>query len=113
MNVRIEHNGELCVASPDGRIDAVSADELQQILDVQMNATAKRMVIDLTEVDYISSAGLRVMLSLAKRTKQHNGALVLCGMNPAVREVFALAGFLPLFAIEATRDLAVHRAKGA
>ena len=44
---------------------------------------------------------------------QSVGMLDAWGDHPAVREVFALAGFLPLFAIEATRDLAVHRAKGA
>ena len=104
MNVRIEHDGELCVASPEGRIDAVSADELQQILDVQMNATAKRMVIDLTGVDYISSAGLRVFLKVAKRLP---GQLAVCGLNANVRQIFDLAGFESILKVCGTREDAV------
>jgi anti-anti-sigma factor len=68
-----------------------------------------RVVVDLSGVDYISSAGLRVMLTLAKRVRDRKGALALTGLEDAVRQVFELAGFLPLFRIEATRDAAVAR----
>jgi anti-anti-sigma regulatory factor len=53
------------------------------------------------------------MLSLAKRTKLNQGALALCGLGESVRQVFSLAGFLPLFSVEPSRERAVERASAA
>jgi stage II sporulation protein AA (anti-sigma F factor antagonist) len=58
-------------------------------------------------VDYISSAGLRVFLVLAKRMRDLQGRLVLCAMTEPVRQVFQLAGFLPLFRVEPSQDAAL------
>lgn len=101
MNVRIETDGDLCVAAPEGRIDAVSADELQQQLDTQLNTVAKRMVIDLSAVDYISSAGLRVFLKVAKRLP---GKVAVCGLNANVKQIFDLAGFDSILKVCASRQ---------
>jgi len=60
-------------------------------------------------VEYISSAGLRVLLMLAKKLQGTGGRLVLCAMPESVRLVFELAGFLPIFEIEDTRQAAVSR----
>ena len=65
-------------------------------------------MVDFGGVEYISSAGLRVMLSLAKRVREKKGGLALCALGDGVRQVFELAGFLPLFVIQTTRDLAVQ-----
>jgi hypothetical protein len=63
-------------------------------------------------VEYISSAGLRVMLALAKKMKDARGHVALCAMGEPVKMVFSLAGFLPLFAVDGTRDAAVARVAG-
>jgi anti-anti-sigma factor len=65
--------------------------------------------VDFGGVSYISSAGLRVLLVAAKRLRAGRGTLVLCALGDPVRQVFDLAGFLPLFTVEATRALAVTR----
>ena len=65
-----------------------------------MRPPTLRLVVDFSGVEYISSAGLRVMLILAKRVREQRGALALCGLGDSVRHVFDLAGFLPLFAVE-------------
>jgi hypothetical protein len=67
-----------------------------------------RNVLDLAG-EYISSAGLRVLLMAAKRLKEPPAALVLCGIVPGVRTVLELAGFLPLFVVEAGREQALAR----
>ena len=77
------------------------------LMDVA-RAAQPRIVVDFSEVDYISSAGLRVMLTLAKRVRDAKGALVICSLGDAVKQVFELAGFLPLFSIEGSRDGAVR-----
>ncbi len=96
------------VVAPAGRIDSTTADALDAHLLRLAFPALPRLVIDFSAVDYISSAGLRVMLSLAKRMREKKGRLTLCGLGDGVRQVFELAGFLPLFAIEGTRDQAVE-----
>ena len=68
--------------------------------------------MDFAGVEYISSAGLRVMLALAKKMKDARGLVALCAMGEPVKMVFSLAGFLPLFAVDGSRDAAVARVAG-
>jgi anti-anti-sigma factor len=65
--------------------------------------------VDFAGVEYISSAGLRVFLLLAKRMRDLQGRVVLCAMPEPVRQVFRLAGFMPLFLVEPSRDAALAR----
>lgn len=104
-------NGAAVVA-PVGRVDSTTSERLDQHLTRLLAAGDRRIVVDFAGVEYISSAGLRVMLTLAKRMKDAKGALALCAMGEPVRQVFDLAGFLPLFAIEASRSAAVARVAG-
>jgi stage II sporulation protein AA (anti-sigma F factor antagonist) len=105
--------GAVVVVAPSGRVDSTTAAAFDAHLAELHKAGDNRVVVDFSDVDYISSAGLRVMLALAKRTKTEQGQLVLCGLEDAVRQVFELAGFLPLFAVETTRAAAVRRADGS
>lgn len=101
-----QQNGVRIVA-PAGRIDSTTATEFERHLIACVTRGDRRLVVDLTGVDYISSAGLRVLLIAARRVQETGGRLGLCGLGDAVRHVFQLAGFLPLFAIRQTRDDAV------
>jgi len=101
------------VVAPAGRIDSTTSAALDAHLQGLGKAGDHRVVVDFSGVDYISSAGLRVMLALAKRTKEVRGALALAGLGDSVRQVFQLAGFLPLFTIEATREAAIGRVAAA
>ncbi len=100
------------IVAPVGRVDSTTSDRLEQYLAAAVAAGERKMVVDFAGVEYISSAGLRVMLALAKRMKDARGQVALCGMGDAVRTVFSLAGFLPLFAVDGTRDAAVARVAG-
>jgi anti-anti-sigma factor len=107
MTITEERSRGVVVVAPKGRIDSTTS----PALDAHLIELGKdRVVVDFSEVDYISSAGLRVMLTLAKRIRDRKGALALAGLEDAVRQVFALAGFLPLFAVEPTRAAAIGRA---
>lgn len=98
-------DGVLIVA-PVGRIDSTTSGAVEDSLTRLTAGGALQILVDFAEVDYISSAGLRVLLVLAKRMKTSGGRLVLCGMPHSVRQVFHLAGFMPLFRIEPSRDAA-------
>ena len=96
------HDG-VTVVAPSGRIDTTTSGALDDALRQAVDQGARNLLVDLGEVEYISSAGLRVFLILAKRMRDLGGRLVLCGLGQPVRQVFQLAGFLPLFTIATTR----------
>jgi anti-anti-sigma factor len=109
MTINETREGAVVVVAPAGRVDSTTSAALDAHLVQLGKAGDDRLVVDFGGVDYISSAGLRVMLTLAKRTRERGGKLALCGLADAVQQVFELAGFLPLFAVEGTRDAAVRR----
>lgn len=96
-----------------GRIDTTTSPVLEQHLLGLLTGGERRIVVDFSGVDYISSAGLRVMLVLARRVRDANGQLGLCAMGDAVRQVFQLAGFLPLFTVRDSRAAAVQHIAGS
>ncbi|MBW7920583.1 MAG: STAS domain-containing protein [Rubellimicrobium sp.] len=97
-----EHSADgVTVVAPAGRLDSNSAPALDAVLSGQARA-APRLVVDLAAVDYISSAGLRVLLKAAKLARASGQQLALAGLAPQVREVFDVSGFTRLFRIGET-----------
>ena len=112
MKIIEEQRGDVFVVRPEGRIDTNTSEEFERSLTGRIDVGARRLVIDMGGTDYISSAGLRVLLLTAKKLKGNGGQLVLGGMNPSVRQIFELAGFLSIFSVEADVDRAVAKATG-
>ena len=112
MDIQQDKTGGVLVIIPAGRIDSTTSDAFEQALARAVEAGERRLVVDFDRVSYISSAGLRVLLVTAKRLRADRGTLVLCAMGEPVRQVFDLAGFLPLFTVEATRAQALARSAG-
>ncbi len=110
MEIAAERVDGVLVLSPQGRLDSHNSPELEQRALLEIGSGTKRLVIDLSAIDYISSAGLRAFLAVAKKLKDPPGRLVLCGMAPSVRQIFDLAGFTPIFTIAAERETAQVRA---
>jgi anti-anti-sigma factor len=108
MEITEERQHGVVVVAPVGRIDSTTSAALDTHLTRLVGSGPERVVIDFGRVDYISSAGLRVLLGMAKRTRDTRGALALAALGDSVRQVFELAGFLPLFAIEPTRERAIQ-----
>lgn len=109
MDIHQDHQGRVLIVAPVGRIDSTTSEALEQALTRALDAGERQLVLDFEGVGYISSVGLRVLLVVAKRLRVNGGTLVLCAMGDAVRQVFDLAGFLPLFTVEPARDPAVAR----
>lgn len=81
-----------------GRVDSHSAPDLSQTLHAIFDSNRFKVVLDLSQVDYISSAGLRALIDAQKTCKRWNrGQVVLAGVPPSVLEVLDLVGFRPLF----------------
>ncbi len=96
------------IIAPCGRIDAASAPMLEGELSKAIDEGHRRIVVNLSSVDYMSSAGLRVLLAAMKRLKKAEGNLVLCAMKPFVQEVFDLTGFSRIFTICDSEEEATH-----
>ncbi len=98
---------DIRVISPEGRIDAATAPALESTLSEAIGEGGRRIVVDLSSVEYMSSAGLRVLLAAMKREKSLGGVLVLCSLNPFVKEVFDLTGFSRIFTMCSSREEAI------
>jgi anti-sigma B factor antagonist len=95
------------VLEPVGRLETKTSPDLEKKIVSLLAAGDRQFVLDLAETEYVSSAGLRVFLMLAKKLAGGAGRLSLCRLNKSVREVFEIAGFASLFAIYATREAAL------
>lgn len=109
MEIREERGDAALVIALAGRLDSNSSGELEKVLLRHVAEGTRRVVIDLLAVEYISSAGLRVLLLAANRLRPLGGQVMLCAMGRPVREVFDLAGLTALFPAEATRTDALAR----
>ena len=97
------------VLRPVGRLDSASSPELERAVNERIDGGARRVVFDLGDLDYVSSAGLRVILLAGKKLRATQGKLALAGMRDAVREVFEMSGFMQLFAVTPTLDEAITK----
>lgn len=96
------------VISPVGRIDAATAPSLENELSGSIDKGDREIVVDLSSVEYISSAGLRALLAALKRVKALGGNLVLCSLHPYVKEVFDMTGFSRIFTICNSKEDAIR-----
>jgi len=106
INTRKEENAT--VVSVTGKMDAVSSPELEKELSQLMAEGEKDFVIDLGELDYISSAGLRVILATAKRLKEKEGKILLASLQDMVKEVFEISGFSAIIPIYESVESALN-----
>lgn len=104
MNLEQEHRDDILVLRPRGRLDSSSSPELERLLTEQLDAGSQRLVLDFSDLEYISSAGLRVVLLAGKKLRASKGKMVLVSLQDMVREVFDMSGFLALFAVADTLD---------
>jgi anti-anti-sigma factor len=87
-----EENGIVFLAFK-GRLDGTSAPEAEETINTIFNGESNRLLFDFEFLEYLSSAGLRVILGAAKEMKRRDGKFVLCALNSYVKEVFEVSGF--------------------
>lgn len=109
MDIVETRSPEAVTLALNGRLDNATSPGFEERVLRMIGAGDVRLIIDLAQLDYISSVGLRVFMMAAKRVKPLGGKIVLCALQPTVKQVFDIAGFSTIFAIAATRDDAVTR----
>jgi anti-sigma B factor antagonist len=111
MEVREELVSGVTALAVKGRLDSITAPEFGWKLEALVATPQNRLVVDFGNLEYLSSAGFRVLLVAAKRAEAVGSRLVLYGLSANVRQLFDLGGFLDLFTIVASRDDAIAAAK--
>jgi anti-anti-sigma factor len=99
MEFAHENAGDVAIAKLAGRLDSSSAPSAEEQLTRLIADSAPRLVIDLSKLEYISSAGLRVLLLVARKIQQSQGKLAFFGLTPGVRDVFSVSGFDTIFTV--------------
>ncbi|RAU22276.1 anti-sigma factor antagonist [Paramagnetospirillum kuznetsovii] len=106
MEIREEIIGDATVLVPLARVDSSTAKIFEAKVLAVVNGGAAKIVVDFSELNYISSAGLRVVLVGAKMTRGTR-KFVLCGMKPNIREIFDVSGFAKILSIYPDRQAAL------
>jgi anti-anti-sigma factor len=101
--------GNAAVVSVKGRLDAVSSPEVEKELDRLIVEGERRLILDFGGLDYISSAGLRVVLAATKKLKGKEGTLFIASLGSMVKEVFEISGFGAIIPIFSSVDEALIR----
>jgi anti-anti-sigma factor len=107
LALTIDLVGDVQVIHASGRLDTVTTEQFDARIQQVVVPGAARVVLDLAHVTYVSSAGLRSLLTLLKRVKSLDGSLVLAAVHPRVVDILEIAGFTPLFVLAATPDAAL------
>lgn len=108
MKVNVVRVGMVSVLAPEGRLDLAGADVLDNAIQVELDRSVCQIVIDLKATEFISSAGLRVLLKIAKRFLNGSGELRVVRASPAVHEVFCVASLDTLFKFYMSCDQALQ-----
>jgi anti-sigma B factor antagonist len=107
MQVTTRTHADAVIVAFEGNLDTNTAAAAQEALGAEIDGGKTKIVVDFTALDYISRAGLRVLLSTAKRLRGCGGALALFGLNEAVTEVFEISGFSTIFNVSASESTAL------
>jgi anti-sigma B factor antagonist len=107
MEVTVSELRRVTMLEVSGRVDSTNAAQLGEVLNSQIDAGRYQLVIDLSRVSYMSSAGLRELVAALKKVKQYNGDLRIATPSDKVREVLDLAGLSAIFQIYPTQVDAV------
>ena len=107
MDIQSKVGNGFTVLTINGRLDAVTSATAEATINVAIEAGASHLILNLAGLDYVSSAGLRILLVTAKKLSRQNGKIVLCGLQDTVKEVFTISGFLSIFPVSANETEAV------
>jgi anti-anti-sigma factor len=100
MSTTIQENGNQLIALFNGRLDTAAAIPTAEAVKPLMEAANKEIILDCTALEYISSSGLRIFLSIRKDAAAHGSKVIVRNINADIRQVFMMTGFISLFEIQ-------------
>ena len=97
MEIKKTQNGSELNVAVEGRLDTTTAPQLEAELKQSINGVEK-LVLDFAKLEYLSSAGLRVLLS-AQKAMSKQGEMIICNVNDTISEIFEITGFIDILTI--------------
>lgn len=107
MNIEATRTGTTVVIKVVGRLDADNAPKFEQACKAWVEQGARTLVIDMSELTYVSSMGLRSFMVIGKDLTEHSGALHLCGLTGLVKQVFEITRLNTVFTMHSSVDSAL------
>ncbi len=104
MEVQVEEKGDIVVIRVSGRLDAASSPQLEKKVSSIIDSGHFKLVLNFADVEYLSSAGMRLMLSVSKKLKNLEGKVVACSIHDDVMDVIKMAGFHQVLEIYSTEE---------
>ncbi len=112
LTISFEEKPKYTTVRLEGRLDAATTPALEQKLSKLFSLEQQSVIIDFSKVDYLSSAGLRLLLSATKKIKARGGKLVFCSMGDEVMEIVKMAGFERILTICSNEQEALSALQG-
>lgn len=104
--------GPILIAGLSGRIDGTNARQVQTDLESALEDDDRQLLLDFADLSYISSAGLRVVLLVARQLDQKGGQLAVCNLSESISEIFKISGFDKIINVHADRPAALADLQG-
>ncbi|MDE0160548.1 MAG: STAS domain-containing protein [Acidimicrobiaceae bacterium] len=103
LNISTDRQGGALIAMAEGRVDGANALEFHEALEAAISPDDTGMVLDFEGISYISSAGLRVVLLVAKTLQKQNAKMAVCSLSDSIREIFEISGFDKIIPVHGSR----------
>jgi len=107
MEISVTESGDVRILSFKGNLDTNTSPEAENEINGLIEAGAQKLLANFENLDYISSAGLRILLATAKKLKASQGDLKICCLNDTVQEVFDISGFATILSVSKTEEEAL------
>ena len=108
MDITEDKKNNIVILGLRGNLNVMTANLLEEKFTALIDRGERRLVVDFSQLDYISSAGLRVFLIAAKKLKSVQGKIVLSSLNAQIKEIFDISGFSSIFPMFNSREDAIH-----
>ena len=107
MDITTTDSGDVKVLSFQGNLDTNTSPDAESEINTLNDAGAQKLLVNFEKLEYISSAGLRILLATAKKLKGNAGGLKICCLNETVQEVFDISGFSTILSVATTEEEAL------
>jgi len=107
MDIKTTEAGDVNVLELAGHLDTNTSPDAESAINALIDSGATKLLINFSALEYISSAGLRILLATGKKLKAVGGDLRICSLNDTVQEVFDISGFSSILAVSKDQDEAL------
>ena len=107
MKIETRESQGIQIVSFEGNLDTNTSPEAESKINELIDAGEQKLLVNFEQLNFISSAGLRVLLATVKKLNASGGELRICSLNPTVQEVFDISGFVTILSVKSTEEEAL------